>query len=242
MVKIQVYTAKGAKSGELEFPKELTASSNAEFLAQALYVFEDRSHKGTNKVKTRAEVNLSTRKIYRQKGTGGARHGDKKAPIFVGGGVAHGPKGVKRVLSLSKKQNKFALKLVLTQKSKDKLVAFVNGIGSLGKTKEAAKLLIEVARDMGKKSSENALVVLGNDKKETVKYFRNIKNINLAFWKDLNLLQVHAAKFVVIDNDAVSESNKVIKRKENSVKAKIAKTKSAAKKVQNNKVTKKSKK
>lgn len=226
MLKVQVYTNKGVKSGEVDFPKELLATSNPEFLAQALYVYEDRSHKGTNKVKTRAEVNLSTRKIYKQKGTGGARHGDKKAPIFVGGGVAHGPKGVKRRLSLSKKQNKFALKVVLSQKAKDGLITFVSGMDSIGKTKEAAKLLVEVSNSLGKLSAENVLVVLGNDKKDKYKYFRNIKNINLVFWKDLNLRQVYSAKFVVIDKDAVGDKTKELKKIENSVKAKtVAKSK-----------------
>lgn len=228
MPKLQVYTSKGVKSGELEFPKELMATSNPEFLAQALYVFEDRSHKGSSKVKTRAEVNLSTKKIYRQKGTGGARHGDKKAPIFSGGGVAHGPKGIKRTLNLSKKQNKFALKVVLTQKVKENLVSVVGGIENIAKTKEAANLLTQIAKASGKDSADNALVVLGNDKKDTYKYFRNIKNINLAFLKDLNLRQVDLAKFILVDKDALggrSETKEAKKLGTNVESTKVAKKK-----------------
>jgi len=102
MTKVNLYKLSGATE-KTEFPKKYQGNIEPSLLAQAVRVYEDRMHPGLSKVKTRSEVAKSTRKIYKQTGTGGARHGAKSAPIFVGGGVAHGPKGVKRLLSLSKK-------------------------------------------------------------------------------------------------------------------------------------------
>ena len=113
-MKIQIYSSKGNKTGTMDFPKEYLVDANMNLIAQALHVYEDRGHKGTSKVKTRSQVNASRAKIYKQKGTGGARHGDKKAPIFVGGGIAHGPHGVKRELTLPKKLKARVSKMILT--------------------------------------------------------------------------------------------------------------------------------
>jgi len=77
-------------------PKGFDLKKAEKLLVQIVRVFEDRTHFGLNKVKTRSEVNKTRKKLYKQKGTGGARHGAKSAHIFVGGGVAHGPKGEKR--------------------------------------------------------------------------------------------------------------------------------------------------
>jgi len=64
-------------------------------LAQAIHIYQENSHRGTSKVKTRGELNISKHKVYKQKGTGNARHGAKSAPIYVGGGVVFGPAGLK---------------------------------------------------------------------------------------------------------------------------------------------------
>lgn len=220
MSKLPNFTAKGAKSVELEFPKEYLAEENGAFMAQAFHVFEDRAHKGTSKVQTRAEVSLSTRKIYKQKGTGGARHGSKKAPIFVGGGVAHGPKGIKRTLSLSKKLNKIALGMFLSQKVKAKEVCFVSNIGGVTKTKDANGLLETICKSLGKEKAKRILVVLEKDKKSAYKYFRNIKGINVEYWNYLNLKDVYLSTLVVIDKDAVEKKvEKVKKETKKEIKA-----------------------
>src|SRR3990167_6881084 len=106
MIKLNVYSPKATKKEAIPLLKSLEAKVNMKLLAQAIRVYEDRSHPGLSQVKTRGEVKISTRKIYKQKGTGYARHGAKSAPIFVGGGIAHGPKGIKRKLALPKKKKK----------------------------------------------------------------------------------------------------------------------------------------
>ncbi len=236
MSKLQVYSNKGTKSAELELPKSLIAKPNENLMAQAFHVFEDRSHKGTSKVKTRAEVNKSTRKIYKQKGTGGARHGDRKAPIFAGGGIAHGPKGIKRKLKISKKLNKLALKMFLTEKANNNAICFVSNIDSVLKTKDAALMLSNIYNSVGNAQIKRTLVILGNDKKNTLKYFRNIKDVKLVYWKDLNLMEVYLSTMIVIDKDVLqNESNdkevkKVVKSEPVNKKNKVSKKPNKVKK------------
>src|SRR3990170_7427665 len=127
MIKLTIYSAKGTRKGSTNLPKSFIEKENLALLSQAVRVYEDRKHPGLSKVKTRGEVTASTRKIYRQKGTGGARHGAISAPIFVGGGIAHGPKGVKRILSLPKKMRKKALISSLNWKLKDSELFVIDG-------------------------------------------------------------------------------------------------------------------
>ena len=119
---ILLYSTEGTKSGEIDVPSEIfDVTASDKLLAQYVRVYLANQRQGTNKVKTRSEVKGSTRKIYRQKGTGRARHGAKTAPIFVGGGVAHGPRLRSFKLKLNKKQRRKALyySLTLMKKSGD---------------------------------------------------------------------------------------------------------------------------
>ena len=92
---IPVFDIKGKELKAWSVEDNVFGKANTAILSQAVRVYTSNSHQKTSKVKTRGEVQGSTRKIYRQKGTGNARHGAKYAPIFVGGGIAHGPKGVR---------------------------------------------------------------------------------------------------------------------------------------------------
>src|SRR3989344_7204583 len=107
---VPVYEISGKEKGSLSLPKEaFSVDVNKALLAQAVRVYQSNQRQGTASTKTRGEVVGSTRKIYRQKGTGRARHGDIKAPIFVGGGVAHGPKSANYRKSISQKMRRIAL-------------------------------------------------------------------------------------------------------------------------------------
>ncbi len=106
-------------------------------LAQAVRVYLANQRQGTQNAKTRAEVNRTRKKLYKQKGTGGARHGDRKAPIFVGGGVTFAPKPRDHSLSLSKKMRQKALELALKSKKMEKIIL----TKVTGKTKELVKLV-----------------------------------------------------------------------------------------------------
>lgn len=125
-----------------KLPKEIFGEDfNATLLAQAIRVYQNRLHPRRGKTKTRSEVIGTTAKWYRQKGTGRARHGALTAPIFVGGGIAHGPRGVRRILSLPRAQIRKALASALSQRFKDGKVFLVDIEGISPKTREAAALL-----------------------------------------------------------------------------------------------------
>ena len=114
---IPVYDLDGKEKSTLEVAKEIFGiESNPKLIAQYVRVYHANQRQGTSSTKTRGEVRGSTRKIYRQKGTGKARHGDIKAPIFVGGGVVGGPQPGKHSLKLNKKQIKKSLFTALSLK------------------------------------------------------------------------------------------------------------------------------
>src|SRR3989344_5044199 len=102
------------KVSDFKLPKEFRVKPNLGLLTQSLRVYEERGHVGLRQAKTRAEVNRTGKKLYKQKGTGGARHGSKRAPIFVGGVVAHGPRPIRRILSLSSKLKRLSKLMALS--------------------------------------------------------------------------------------------------------------------------------
>lgn len=225
MIKINLYNFEGKKKEELNLPKELDVTPNVKLLSQAIHVYEDRAHFGLNRAKTRGEVAISTRKIYRQKGTGGARHGARSAPIFVGGGAAHGPKGIKRILHLSASQRKRALVYALNYKASDSMVVMVDGVDKIKKTKEAAKLIKAIVTDC-KWLGKNMLFVLSEKNSGLYKSFRNIKGLKVEVVKNLNAYRVFLANGVVMDREILEQKSLATgKTEKNDVVRKSAVTK-----------------
>ncbi len=204
MSKLQVYSAKGIKKPVVSLPKNMQANINMPLLSQALRVYEDRQHPGLSKVKTRSEVSLSTRKVWRQKGTGRARHGARSAPIFVGGGIAHGPKGVKRKLSLPKKMRQKALAVALTHKASEGKVILVDNFSDLKKTKEAVQLLTSI-REKEKEIGKNSrfTVCLSPENIQAKLAFRNIKEVEIILFDQLNAHNVYFSAVLLIDSQAI---------------------------------------
>lgn len=216
MAKTALYSTKNKTISQASLPKNFTQDVNLVLLAQAVRVYESGYHKGTHKTKTRGEISLSTRKIYKQKGTGMARHGAKSAPIFVGGSKAHGPTGEKRTLNLSKKMKSKALDVALSLKTGEKAVVLVNGIGEVKKTKEASTLVKRIAVDM-KTNDRMILIALSEKNKDAYLYFRNIKNVTVTDYRSLNPYLVYKHALVIIDNDQFAPKTKKAK-KTNQVK------------------------
>ncbi len=194
MIKLDTYTVKGTKGAKTSLPKEYEAKENLPLLAQAIRVYENIRHKGTSKTKTRGEVVASTRKIYRQKGTGRARHGALSAPIFVGGGKAHGAKKERRSLSLPKALRKKSLAVALSIMAKEGKLVVVSDIEKLKKTKDAANLLHKFSK-IGKRFT----VFLSDDNKNTAKVFRNIDNTRVMPFSSINAYNVYKGGVVVLD-------------------------------------------
>lgn len=220
MARLQIYTPSGVKKGTMEYPREFSAKENLQLLAQAIRVYQDRSHQGTSKAKTRGQVNASGAKIYRQKGTGRARHGDVKAPIFVGGGVAHGPKGIKRKLTLPKNMRRKALKVALSLKVKQGQIFVLDNLSNIKKAKDANKLLESITKKEFEKIPRKAVLVLSKENWQSLRYFRNIKDLEIMPFESLNAKNVFLAGAVFIDRMAFAKKKKADGIKETKQKVK----------------------
>ncbi|MEK7565426.1 MAG: 50S ribosomal protein L4 [Patescibacteria group bacterium] len=183
-------------------PKEIfKVKVRPALLAQSVRVYLANQRQGTQSTKTRSEVAGTTKKVYRQKGTGGARHGDRKAPIYVGGGIAFGPKPRDFSLKLSQKMRHLALLGALSLAAKDKKLQVVSGLEKVsGKTKDAAKFL----KDFPNKS---ILIVVNGFQKNTFQSFRNIKNLTVLPYNQLNAYEVLKAKTIFLSDDINYEPN-----------------------------------
>ena len=207
MTKLSVYTVKGTKKKQgIVLPKEYGEKANLDLLAQAVRVYENRFHAQNAKTKRRGEVEASTRKIYAQKGTGRARHGALSAPIFVGGGKAHGPDGRSRTLKLPKKMAQKALLVALSIKAENGKLIVVEGLDSLNKTKDAAKLLGKILKSIKKRKSRNIVVALCKDNLKNSIYLRNIEGVTVELFSDLNAYKVYKAGVLVVDKNIFEKS------------------------------------
>lgn len=196
MSKINIYSGKGIKTKEVNFPEIFREKININLLSQALRVYENRMHPGLSRVKTRSEVNRTTKKVYKQKGTGYARHGSKRAPIYVGGGIAHGPKGIKRVVRIPKKMKTKVLRVALSLKAEKGLVYFAQGLSAIKKTSDADKLLKKIFAD-GK--VKKISVVLSKESASASKAFKNLKFVKVVNMGMLNAYDVYYGGSMLFD-------------------------------------------
>ncbi len=139
-MKLDVIKLDGGKAGSVDLDEALFGlEPRADILHRVVRWQRNNAQAGTHKVKTRSEVSYSTKKIYRQKGTGGARHGARSAPIFRGGGVYKGPKVRSHGHELTKKFRKLGLKHALSAKAKAGQLVIIDDAASDGKTAALAK-------------------------------------------------------------------------------------------------------
>jgi len=139
-MKLDVIKLDGGKAGSVDLDEALFGlEPRADILHRVVRWQRNNAQAGTHKVKTRSEVSYSTKKIYRQKGTGGARHGARSAPIFRGGGVYKGPKVRSHGHELTKKFRKLGLKHALSAKAKAGQLVIIDEAASEGKTAALAK-------------------------------------------------------------------------------------------------------
>lgn len=203
---VPIFSLLGETKGNFELPKAIFGVEvNKRLLAQALRVYLNNQKSHFASTKTRGEVEGSTRKIYRQKGTGGARHGAVRAPIFVGGGVALGPKFRDMNLELPKKMKKAALMNMLSQKAKDAGVSVLDSLEKAsGKTQEMAKFV----KKLGVK---NILIVSGETLEELNKArlaLKNLQNAELKRAEEINVYDVVRYESIVLTKKAVENLEK----------------------------------
>ena len=185
---------------EATLPKGLFGEkADKKTIAQAVRVYLSNQRTALAKTKTRGEVNKTTAKMYKQKGTGKARHGAYSAPIFVGGGVAFGPTGEQNYdLKMSDKIRRIALLGALFEKAKAKQVKILSADKATGKTSEAAKLV----------SGKRTLLIISAKQEKVARAFRNIKNVTITTGANLNTYTVMVSRELIFTEEALKEAAK----------------------------------
>lgn len=193
-ISVPVVGVDGKKTGTVTLPQDLFAAKiNKSLMAQAVRVYLANQRAETASTKTRGEVEGSTRKIYRQKGTGRARHGAIRAPIFVGGGITFGPKPRDYRLDMPKKMKRAALASALTSKRRDVIV--VDGFSRIKKTRMMAKALAAVGV-----SGSTLLVTASGDHRAA----RNIPSVDVMPVANLHAYAVLSHQNVVFMKEALA--------------------------------------
>jgi large subunit ribosomal protein L4 len=209
-ISAKIYDQKGKDAGTINLPaKVFGAKWRSDLVHQVVESMRSNKRAGTADTKGRGEVRGGGRKPWKQKGTGRARHGSTRSPIWVGGGVTHGPlaeKNYKR--KISKKMRAQALFSVLSRKLKDGEVAFVDSLAMPGiKTKAASEVIKSLTKASGwQMNSKKAklLTALSGRSEKAEKSFRNLADLEIVFLQNLNPLDVLNHQYLLIENPTES--------------------------------------
>ncbi|MEZ5715698.1 MAG: 50S ribosomal protein L4 [Paracoccaceae bacterium] len=197
-MKFDVIKLDGGKAGSVELDEALFGlDPRADILHRVVRWQRAKSQAGTHKVKTRSEVSYSTKKIYRQKGTGGARHGSRKAPIFRKGGIYKGPTPRSHAHDLPKKFRKLGLMHALSAKAREGAIVIIDAAESDGKTGALAKQV----KNLGWK---RALIIDGAAVNEGFAMAaRNIEGLDILPTMGANVLDILKRDTLVITKAGV---------------------------------------
>lgn len=198
---VSLFDKTGKSAGTISLPESVFGQKvNKSLLHQAIRVYLTNQRQGTSSTKSRGEVELTKAKWYRQKGTGRARHGAQSAPIFVGGGVAHGPKPRNFELSLSKVMRAKALQSAFSSKFQDSEIFVIDGLADVtAKTKAYATLLSTMISEKGRK-----LVILPAESAVMARSMRNLEGVYYKTASDVTTYDIISGKHVIISKDAIS--------------------------------------
>ena len=204
-MKINTIDIDGKKHSIEVLDKIISSKINKKLVSLVLYK-TNANYKGRKaKTKQKNEIIGSTSKIYAQKGTGGARHASRKAPIFVGGGVAHGPKGESnyKKRKLNKGEKKLSIASLITEKNNiNNLIIFSDFKKEINKTKEMNKLL-------KKFESTNALLILDQSSKDKIyKSTKNIPNIKVTDVNHFSAFDIIKFKKIIFTESSIKELEK----------------------------------
>ena len=185
--------------------KIFLAKINKKLVSSVLYK-TNANYKGRHaKTKQQNEIAGSTSKIYAQKGTGNARHASRKAPLFVGGGVAHGPKGelAYKKRKLNKSEKKLSVASLITEKNKDKNLIILSDFNSEIKKTKDMSLIIK------KLEITNSLIILDKNSKDKIeKSVRNIPNVKVTDVSHFSAFDIVKFKKIVFTESSVKELEK----------------------------------
>ena len=202
----KVYSREGKETGSVTLPESVFGVTwNPDLVHEVVVGMQANARTSSAHTKDRGEVRGGGKKPWRQKGTGRARHGSRRSPIWTGGGTAFGPRSDKDFsVKINKKVRAKALATVLSKKFADQEVIFVDSLSmEEPKAKEAKATLVAIAKGanqemLATKRKNAALVVLSDRNIATEKSFRNFGNIEVAQAKDINPVDLLTYKFVVV--------------------------------------------
>lgn len=202
MPQLSLYDTSGHKVGEVEGADEVFgAALNRDLLHQAVLVLDGQRQRKTGRAKSRGEVLLTGAKMYRQKGLGRARHGARSAPLFVGGGVAHPPRGNGHIPTMPKKARRKALYSALSDKARRGKVLVLQELAlTAPRTKDVVALLAAM-HVQGK-----VILLLSHDEANTEANFlsaRNIPGLMLREAPHLNARDALWADYVIVTESAL---------------------------------------
>ena len=204
-MKIEKIDINGKKVSIEVLDKIFSAKVNHKLVNNVLYKTNANYKKRHAKTKQQNEVSGPTSKIYAQKGTGNARHASRKAPIFVGGGIAHGPKGelAYKKRKLNKNEKKLSVASLITEKNNNKNLLILNDFSSeIKKTKEMSLII-------NKLEISNSLLILDKNSKEKIeKSARNIPNVKVTDVNHFSAYDIIKFKKVVFTESSVKELEK----------------------------------
>tara|TARA_B100001173_G_scaffold260190_1_gene233328 strand:- start:1144 stop:1767 length:624 start_codon:yes stop_codon:yes gene_type:complete len=204
-MKIEKTNIEGKKNSIEVMDKIFATRVNKKLVSNVIYI-TNANYKGRKaKTKQQNEIKGSTSKIYAQKGTGNARHASRKAPIFVGGGVAHGPKGESnyKKRKLNKGEKKLSIASIMTEKNKNNnLIIFEDFENKISKTKEMNKILIKF-------EATNSIFVVDKKSMENIyKSTKNIPNVKITDTNHFSAFDLAKYKKVVLTESSVKELEK----------------------------------
>ena len=238
-ISAKTYNVSGKEAGSITLPGSVwNLPWNADLVHQVVTSMQSNARTGLAHTKGRGDVRGGGKKPWRQKGTGRARHGSSRSPIWIGGGTTHGPITDKNYdKKINKKMKAKALFVTLSQKLRDGQVVFVDSL-ELGaiKTKDAAKALaglesVKGFETINTKKHNNILVFVPTKSETIAKSFRNIPHVTIESARNMNASDVMNYRYLVVANpDDVNGMLAGKMSKEAAVKAPKAEKKAPAKK------------
>lgn len=206
MIESNVYNQKGAVSGSVQLPDVVFNQTwNDDLVYQVVHAMQANKRAGTAHTKDRGEVRGGGKKPWKQKGTGRARHGSSRSPIWIGGGVTHGPRNEKDYSQkVNKKMRAKALFTVLSEKLRSNKVLFIDSLSlTEKKTKTGAEIMSSLAKIEGFKEvggkRKNAVYLALFDRDENVmKSFSNLPQVTLGDVRSLNPVDVMSYRTIII--------------------------------------------
>lgn len=201
-----VYSAKGSSTGTITLPAELFGAKwNADLVHQVVVGMQANARPTVAHTKFRGEVRGGGKKPWKQKGTGRARHGSRRSPIWVGGGVTHGPRAERDYsVKINRKMRAAALASVLSRKWADGEVIFVDSLAfDVPKSKDAKAALVAIAKGAGQEAlatrrTNAALIALPKKDAAAEKSFRNLEGIMSEEVRNLNPVDLMTKKYLVV--------------------------------------------